>query len=476
MTDIHQLPSNRRWAEFRFSVVGGLLASPPKNGKLQEELKVLSQKLWRHPVTKEMTTFGFSTIENWYYQSRNERNNPVEILKTKIRSDKDRFKSISEKVKEELRLQYLNHPAWSYQLHADNIASVFDKEAPSYGSIRRYMKKIGLTKKKRMKKKFFKVGENTVFETREKRSFENEYCNGLWHADYHHSSLQVITKDGTMKTPIVLAIIDDQSRLICHAQWYLNEDTENLVHSFSQAVLKRGLPRSFLTDNGGPFTSGEFTQGLTRLSIKTENTLPYSPWQNGKQERFFGTLECRLMDMLENKKDLTLKELNDYTVAWIEMEYHRTVHSDIDITPIERFANGKDVGRASPSFSDLKFLFCREERRKQRLTDGTISLEAKRYEIPLRFRGLKEIWLRFALWDLSHVFLVDRTTGNLLEKIYPIDKIKNAYSGRRAITDNPSTEKPIPVGDGVAPLLKKLKDDHSIKNTPSSYLSKDEDL
>lgn len=476
MNDDSEIPSNRRWAEFRFSVVGGLLASPPKKGDLQQEIAILSKKMWKHPTTKKMTLFGFSTIENWYYQSRNEKDNPVEILKTKIRSDKNRFKSISEPVKEAVRLQYLNHPAWSYQLHADNITSVFDKDAPSYGSIRRYMKKIGLTKKKRMKKKFFKTGEHSVFETREKRSFENEYCNGLWHADYHHSSLQVITTDGTRKTPIVLAIIDDHSRLICHAQWYLNEDTENLVHSFSQAALKRGLPRSFLTDNGGPFTSGEFTQGLKRLSIKVENTLPYSPWQNGKQERFFGTLECRLMDMLENKKDLTLKELNDYTVAWIEMEYHRSVHTDINIAPIERFANGKDVGRISPLFSELKFYFCREESRSQRLTDGTISLKAKRYEIPLRFRTLKKIWIRFADWDMSHVFLIDHTTGNFLEKIYPIDKVKNAYAGRRAITDNPSIEKPDLPADEVAPLLRKYKEDHRIKNTPSSYLSKDENL
>jgi hypothetical protein len=180
--------------------------------------------------------------------------------------------------------------------------------------------------------------------------------------------------------------------------------------------------------------------------------------------------------MLENKKDLTLKELNDYTVAWIEMEYHLSVHTDIEIAPIKRFSNGKDVGRVSPSFGQLKYNFCREERRLQRLTDGTISLKAKRYEIPLQFRTLKEIWLRFAEWDMSHVFLVDRITGNLLEKLYPIDKVKNAYTRRRPILDNPSIEKPIPVGDGVAPLLKKLKDAHSMKNAPSSYLSKDENL
>jgi hypothetical protein len=204
--------------------------------------------------------------------------------------------------------------------------------------------------------------------------------------------------------------------------------------------------------------------------------LPYSPWQNGKQERFFGTVECRLMDMLENKKDLTLKELNDYTVAWIEMEYHRSVHDDIKCAPIDRFANGKDVGRPSPSFAELQIFFCREKRRLQRLTDGTISLEAKRYEIPLRFRMLKEIWVRYAEWDMSNVHLVDRDTGNVLEKIYPIDKVKNSYIGRKIITDNPSTVKSTTPANEVAPLLKKHMEDHRIKNGPSAYLSKDENL
>ena len=477
MNSVHLIPSNRRWAEFRFSVIGGLLASPPKKGKLQEELDTLSRKLWRHPTTGEATTFGFSTIESWYYESRNGRNNPVDVLKTKTRSDKDRFKSVNEKVKETLRMQYLEHPSWSYQLHADNILTVFKKEAPSYGTIRRYMKQVGLTKKKRIKKKFAKKENTTsVFETREKRSFENEYCNGLWHADYHHSSLQVITTDGTWKRPIILAVIDDYSRIICHAQWYLSENGENLVHSFSQAALKRGLPRSFLTDNGGPFVSDELTQGLGRLGIKVENTLPYSPWQNGKQERFFGTLEGRLMDMLENKKNLTLKDLNDYTVAWIEMEYNRSTHVDIKCAPIDRFSNGTDVGRPSPTFRDLQINFCREERRIQRLTDGTISLNAKRYEIPLRFRMIKEIWIRYAEWDFSNVHMVDRNTGNILEKIYPIDKVKNSLLGRRVITDNLSSEKSVLPVDEVAPLLRKYKEDHKNKNIPSSYLSKDERL
>jgi hypothetical protein len=38
--------SHERWARFRFSVIGPLLAAPPERGELQEELKSLAaQKL-----------------------------------------------------------------------------------------------------------------------------------------------------------------------------------------------------------------------------------------------------------------------------------------------------------------------------------------------------------------------------------------------------------------------------------------------
>ena len=60
---------DQRWAHFRFSVVGPLLAAPPEQGELQGELKRLAQKHWRHPITGDWAVFGASTIERWYYQA-----------------------------------------------------------------------------------------------------------------------------------------------------------------------------------------------------------------------------------------------------------------------------------------------------------------------------------------------------------------------------------------------------------------------
>jgi len=78
---------DQRWAHFRFSVVGPLLAAPPKKGDLQGELKRLARKHWRHPITGQWTAFGASTIERWYYQALSSPQDPVGVLSRKIRND-----------------------------------------------------------------------------------------------------------------------------------------------------------------------------------------------------------------------------------------------------------------------------------------------------------------------------------------------------------------------------------------------------
>ena len=54
-------------------------------------------------------------------------------------------------------------------------------------------------------------------QTREIRSYESEYVNALWLLDFHHGSLRVLLHKGHWVYPLMLGIIDDHSRLCCHA-------------------------------------------------------------------------------------------------------------------------------------------------------------------------------------------------------------------------------------------------------------------
>ena len=241
----------------------------------------------------------------------------------------------------------------------------------------------------------------------------------------------MLTASGQRLRPIALGILDDHSRLCCHVQWYLSETAEDLVHGLSQAIQKRGLPRALLTDNGAAMVAEEVTEGLLRLGIVHERTLPYSPYQNGKQEAFWGTLEGRLVNMLDGVARLTLELLNRATQAWMEMEYNRTEHRETESSPVERFVKAPDVLRSSPESESLRDAFRLEVKRRQRQSDGTISLEGVRFEIPARYGHFREVFVRYARWDLGRVDLVDERSGTILAPIYPLDKTANA-DGRRA--------------------------------------------
>jgi hypothetical protein len=306
------------------------------------------------------------------------------------------------------------------------------------------------------------------------RSFEVEHVHGLWHLDFHDGSRKVLTAAGEYKTPQLLGILDDRSRLCCHLQWYLTETTEVLVHGLSQAIQKRGLPRALLTDNGSAMLAAETAEGLEHLSIVHFTTLPYTPEQNAKQESFWGQIEGRLLPMLEAHEPLTLELLNQATAAWFELEYNRAVHSEIRCTPLERLLQGPDVSRKSPTSDELRRAFRTEVTRAQRKTDGTITVEGVRFELPSRYRTLTRVCVRVARWDLSSVDLIDQRSGKFLTTLLPLDKTKNADALRRTIEPQ-TADTPIDTAAGIAPLLKKLMADYAATGLPPAYLPLEND-
>jgi putative transposase len=269
MSDRRRGSLHDRWAELRFAIVGPLLASPPSRGELVLVLEALATRTWVHPATGEPVSFGVPTIERWYYRARNAGFDRVGALRKKVRKDSGTHPSMTSSLRSALRAQYDAHPTWSYQLHADNLEVVCEEDAaigacPSYTTLRRYMKDARLLRRPRAPNSNRPGAERARarLEASEVRSYEATHVHGLWHSDFHFGSRKVVTRAGALVVPKLLGVLDDLSRVGCHAQWYLDEEAESFVHGLCQGLQKRDLPSALMTDGGSAMKAGETQAGF----------------------------------------------------------------------------------------------------------------------------------------------------------------------------------------------------------------------
>jgi putative transposase len=478
---------HERWARLRFSVIGHLLAAPPEKGALRAALRELAQRTWLHPVTGAPVRFGLSTIERWLYQARRTPRDPFGVLRRKVRKDLGFQQSVSAPVQLLLREQYASHASWSVQLHYLNLKAMAEMHpelgpVPCYSTVRRFFKAHGLRKIRRVSARRTEGTERAEKHVMqfEVRSYEVEYVNQLWHWDGHKTSIQVLTPRGEYETPILIGILDDRSRLVCHLQWYLGaERSQILAHALGQAFMKRGLPASGYHDNGKAMIATEIGEGLTRLGLVDANTMAYSAYMNGKIEVLWNSVEGQLLAMLENVRDLTLEALNEATQAWAEYHYNRFPHSETGQKPLDRYLAGRDVSRPCPDSATLRLAFTRTERRIQRMSDGTVVLAGRRFEVPNPYRHLRQLPIRYAHWDLTHVYLADERTGEVLCRLFPQDKLANARGARRPLEPvarppGASPVKPLQATAQLAPLLSKLLSQQAATGLPPPYLPMDD--
>ena len=176
--------------------------------------------------------------------------------------------------------------------------------------------------------------------------------------------------------------------------------------------------------------------------------------------------------------------LNEATQAWVEQDYNRKRHSEIDDTPLARFLAGPSVTRPCPDAAALRLAFTRSERRTLRKSDGTAVIEGRRFEVPNQYRHISLLEVRFAAWDLTQVHLVDPQTGTVLCRLFPQDKAANASGLRRGlqpIATEPGKPSPPPAtppsptpARGIGPLLERMIDQQAATGLPPAYLPKDE--
>jgi len=137
----------------------------------------------------------------------------------------------------------------------------------------------------------------------------------------------------------IFGIIEHQSRASLMLASLADKASITLLECIIAAIKRYGKPQYIRTDNEAIFTSRLFRFGLWLLGIKHQRTEVACPWQNGKVERFFGTLKEKL-----NQWEVTSHEELAHSLHLFRFWYnHVRPHDYLDgATTAEVWSGKKD--------------------------------------------------------------------------------------------------------------------------------------
>lgn len=142
----------------------------------------------------------------------------------------------------------------------------------------------------------------------------------------------------------IFGVIDHGTRFNLHLDALPNKRSLTLLLALGKTCFKYGRPKTVRTDNEAVFTSRLFRLGLKLLRIKHEITDLHCPWQNGRIERFFGTLKQKLDCWKVPNRDALNVSLVEFRFWYNQVRPHQSLYGR---TPAEVW-NGKDIYRRRP--------------------------------------------------------------------------------------------------------------------------------
>ncbi len=424
--------SNDPVALFRFSVIGALVNAQLKQGELKRTLAELSERPYTLPHSRR-TTLSAKTIEGWYYTYLKEG---LDGLSSKPRIDKGRSK-LNLELQDEILNAKRENPSRSIRqlVRLMEERGKVPKGSLSRSAVHRLLQSQGIS-----------VMRGDDSEPKEHRAFEAQYAGEIWYGDAMHGPK--IMHQGRLRKVYLISLMDDASRLVPHSAFCLGETALDVEGVLKQAVLKRGLPKKLIIDNGAAYRALSLQGICARLGIALIYCRPYAPEGKGKLERWHRTVRAQFLSEI-NPPSLTLERLNSLWWAWLEQHYHTAEHSALGSPPIVRYQ--QDLSRIRPlgeKAAQLDNLFYHRIERKVR-KDGAISYGGERFEVDYRLSG-KAVSLVIDPHHQSIVDVVDKE-GNSLGKAIKQDVIGNSRR-RRVQKSEPEGSDNTSISTGPSPV------------------------
>jgi len=370
-------------ALFRYGVISEVVnARELARGEQGRLIRERCERKWTIPHSGK-TRIGRSCILRWIKTYR-ESNGDIRSLYPRDRNDRGKSRALDEetcmgliRMREEMPKATV--PRLIGEMERRKLLRPGEKVAET--TVYRFLNSRGLMKQ--------------TEKPEDRRKFEASDPNELWQSDVMHGPEVYV--DGKKRKSYLIAIIDDHSRLIPHAEFYLSEGLDFYLDALEQAFLKRGLPRKLYVDNGPAFRSRQLEYITASLGVALIHARPYKPQGKGKIERWFGVVRTSVLSYLRDTPKLW--QLNEWLWGWIEEEYHTRRHGSTGQSPFNRFTANMECIRPAPD--NLKDYFRKVARRKV-AKDRSITFEGRLYEAPVALIG-KQVELLYHENDPDHI-------------------------------------------------------------------------
>ena len=117
-----------------------------------------------------------------------------------------------------------------------------------------------------------------------------KYPNHIWAIDFVHYKLSNGRKYK------MLTVLDEYTREALCVSVAAKMGAADVLEVLYPLLLKRGTPEYIRSDNGPEFAAAPFQDWLRRVGIQPIRIYPGSPWENGYNERFNGTLRREILN------------------------------------------------------------------------------------------------------------------------------------------------------------------------------------
>lgn len=241
-------------ATFRFGVISEFVTGVRLHyGERERLLREKTSRIYEIPGSSR-TRLSRSVIMSWIARYKKAGFRLEGLYPTK-RKDLGGFRSLSPEVR--MALRHLKHENPRYTVPV-LITKLFQMNtlAPdariNRSTVYRFIRVEGLNELKKV-------------ETVDRRKYEASFSNEIRQCDVMHGPM-VVCEDKQRKS-YLLAFLDDHSRLIVHALFYLDETADTLKRALKEAVQTRGLPSTFYVDNGACYRARQLELVTARLGI-----------------------------------------------------------------------------------------------------------------------------------------------------------------------------------------------------------------